>query len=136
MEVRNCKGCNRLFQYLSGMVLCPACKEEMEKKFVVVKEYIYKNPGASVKQVSEENDVSIKQIKQWIREDRLILSSPSPDGVLCEQCGTPICSGRYCESCKAHIANNLSSVLKKPNASANWEPDKQNKNGNKMRFLK
>ena len=133
MEVRNCKGCNRLFQYLSGAPLCPACKEELEKKFVEVKEYIYNNPGASITQVSEENDVSIKQIKQWIREDRLVLSTPSPDGVLCEQCGTPICSGRFCVSCKAKITNTLGSVLNKP--KTNWEPEKKEKDGNKMRFL-
>ena len=133
MEVRNCKGCNRLFQYLSGAPLCPACKEELEKKFVEVKEYIYKNPGTSITQVSEDNDVSIKQIKQWIREDRLVLSTPSPDGVLCEQCGTPICSGRFCASCKAKITNTLGSVLNKP--KTNWEPEKKEKDGNKMRFL-
>ena len=108
----------------------------MEKKFSEVKEYIYKNPGVSIKQVSEANDVSIKQIKQWIREDRLILSTPSPDGVLCEQCGTPICSGRFCVSCKAKIVDNLGSVLNKPKAATSWEPDKRDKDGNKMRFLK
>lgn len=134
MEVRNCKGCNKLFQYLSGVPLCPVCKEELEKKFAEVKEYIYKNPGASIPEVSEANDVSVKQIKQWIREDRLVLSSPSPDGVLCEQCGKPICSGRFCESCKAKITNNLGSVLSKP--KTNWEPEKKDKDGNKMRFLK
>ena len=32
MEVRNCKGCSRLFQYLSGPILCPACKEKLEDK--------------------------------------------------------------------------------------------------------
>lgn len=134
MEVRNCKGCNRLFQYLGGPVICPACKEELEKKFAEVKEYIYKNPGASITQVSEANDISVKQIKQWVREDRLVLSTPSPDGVLCEQCGTPICSGRFCASCKSKLAETLGSAIKKP--KTNWEPEKKDKEGNKMRFLK
>lgn len=135
MEVRNCKGCNRLFQYLSGVVLCPACKDKLEDKFTEVKEYIYKNPGASITEVSEANDVSTKQIKQWVREDRLILSSPSPDGVLCEQCGTPICSGRYCASCKSKITANLNSVIKKPKETK-WEPEKRDRDGDKMRFIK
>lgn len=135
MEVRNCKGCNRLFQYLSGVVLCPACKDKLEDKFTEVKEYIYKNPGASITEVSEANDVSTKQIKQWIREDRLILSSPTPDGVLCEQCGTPICSGRYCASCKSKITANLNSVIKKPKETK-WEPEKRDRDGDKMRFIK
>lgn len=134
MEVKNCKGCNRLFQYIGGAPLCPECKDELEKKFVEVKEYIYANPGASITQVSEAMEVSVKQIKQWIREDRLVLSTPSPDGVLCEQCGTPICSGRYCATCKNKLMNTLGSVLDRP--KNNWQPDKRDKDGNKMRFLK
>ena len=55
--------------------------------------------------------------------------------MLCEQCGTPICSGRYCSSCKAKLADTLNSVVKKPKAT-NWEPEKHDKDGNKMRFLK
>ena len=135
MEVRNCKGCNRLFQYIGGAVLCPSCKEELEKKFVEVKEYIYANPGASITEVSEANDVSAKQIKQWIREDRLVLSTPSPDGVLCEKCGVPICSGRYCDACKTRISNELGSVLSRPKAPIPTS-DRKDKDGNKMRFLK
>ena len=135
MDVRNCKGCNRLFQYLTGPMLCPVCKENLEKKFTEVKEYIYKNPGASIPQVSEATEVSVKQLKQWVREERLILSAPSPDGVTCEQCGAPICSGRFCNSCKMKITENLNSVIKKPK-TMDWEADKRDKDGNKMRFLK
>ena len=64
MEVRSCRGCNRLFQYIGGVPLCPSCRDELEKKFAEVKEYIYQNPGASMSQVAEANEVSIKQIKQ------------------------------------------------------------------------
>lgn len=135
MEVRNCKGCNRLFQYIGGPTLCPTCREELEKKFVEVKEYIYANPGASITQVSEAQEVSVKQIKQWIREDRLVLSTASPDGVLCEQCGVPICSGRFCATCKSRIANELGSVVSKPRSPIS-SADKKDKDGNKMRFLK
>ena len=83
--------------------------------------------------VAEATEVSGKQIKQWIREDRLVLSEPSPDGVLCENCGTPICSGRYCDACKNRMANNLNSVLSRPTAPT---PErKRERDGNKMRFL-
>lgn len=133
MEVRNCKGCGRLFNYLNGQPLCQACKEALEEKFAEVKEYIYQNPKASITMVAEATKVSGKQIKQWIREDRLVLSEPSPDGVLCENCGTPICSGRYCDACKNRMANNLNSVLSRPTAPT---PErKRERDGNKMRFL-
>lgn len=137
MEVKNCKGCNRLFQYIGGAPLCPACKEALEDKFAQVKEYIYQNPGTSIAQVAEANDVSVKQIKQWIREDRLVLSEPTEDGIVCEQCGVPICSGRYCEKCKTKIATELGSVLNRPSSpsSTSGSNRRTEKTGNKMRFL-
>ena len=39
MNVRNCKECGRLFNYIAGPPICPACKEELEKKFQKAKEY-------------------------------------------------------------------------------------------------
>ena len=109
MDVKNCKSCGRLFNYMSGPVMCPNCQ-----------------------QVAEAMDVSVKQIKQWIREERLALSQPSADGILCEHCGTPICSGRFCDKCKVTMQNTLSSALDKPK-----EPEikKRERDGNKMRFL-
>lgn len=135
MDIKNCKGCNRLFQYIGGPVLCPACRDALEDKFAVVKEYIYEHPGASITQVSEATDVTPKQIKQWIREDRLILSEASADGITCERCGTPICSGRFCEKCKGKIANELGASVKRSPAPAPAVEKKAEKTGNKMRFL-
>jgi len=133
MDVKNCKGCNRLFQYIGGPPLCPACREELENKFAEVKEYIYQNRGTSIAEVSEATGVSVKQIKQWIREDRLVLSEATEDGIECEHCGTPICSGRFCEKCKNQMASGFSATISRP--SAPTVEKKQEKTGNKMRFL-
>ncbi len=133
MEVRNCKGCNRLFQYIGGQVLCPSCREELENKFTEVKEYIYNNKGASIAQVSEDTGVSPKQLKQWIREDRLILSEATPDGITCEKCGTPIRSGRFCDQCKNRMVNEFGDAIGRPKGSV--VEKKIDKSGNKMRFL-
>ena len=133
MDVKNCKGCNRLFQYIGGPPLCPACREELENKFAEVKEYIYQNRGASIAEVSEATEVSVKQIKQWIREDRLVLSEATEDGIECEKCGTPIRSGRFCEKCKAQMTNSFNATISRPVAPT---PEKKvDKTGNKMRFL-
>ena len=83
-------------------------------------------------QVSEDNDVSVKQIKQWIREERLSLSEASLDGVTCEHCGRPIRTGRFCEKCKAAMANSFANSIEKPKP---LEPQKKERDGNKMRFL-
>lgn len=132
MDVRNCKGCGRLFNYMSGPPLCEQCKKGLEEKFHEVKEYLHENPNSTVAQVSEAMDVSTKQIKQWIREERLTLTTAGADGIVCEQCGRPICSGRFCDKCKNSMANAFAGTLVKPK-----EPEHEDgqKHGNRMRFL-
>ncbi|SDB38214.1 flagellar operon protein TIGR03826 [Pseudobutyrivibrio sp. YE44] len=134
MEVRNCRNCGRLFNYLGGMNICPACRDEVEKKFQDVKEYIRENPRSNIQEIAEANDVSTSQIKQWIREERLQFADDSPMGIECEICGATIKTGKYCDACKANTANALAKSIEKPKAP---EPPKEKpKKENKMRFLK
>lgn len=105
MEVRNCRSCGRLFNYMGGAPLCPACQKKLEEKFQEVKAFLEENPNSSVETVAEELDVSVKQIRQWIREERLSLSVAGADGIVCETCGKPIRTGRFCEKCKNNMAN-------------------------------
>lgn len=117
MEVRNCRGCGRLFNYIQGgSFLCQACLDELEEKFKVAKDFIRENKSASIHEVADKADVSVKQIEKWVREERLIFADDSPVGIACEKCGKMIRSGRFCETCKSSMANNLSEVYqeKKP----------------------
>ncbi|WP_058485997.1 TIGR03826 family flagellar region protein [Defluviitalea phaphyphila] len=107
MEIRNCKKCNRLFQYVTGRVICPACKEEEEKVFKKIKEYLYEHPKATLVQVSQETGASIPTIKHYIREGRLIITPESPIGIECERCGTMIKTGRFCEKCAYEIERDM-----------------------------
>ena len=59
MEVKNCKGCGRLFNYMGGAPLCDACRKKLEEKFQKVKQYLDDHPDASVNPVPEDNDVSV-----------------------------------------------------------------------------
>lgn len=110
MEVKNCKECGRLYNYVSGPRLCPNCRQKLEEKFEQVKNYIYDNKNATITQISEENDVSVPQIKQWIREERLCFSADSVIGIECEKCGVTIKTGRFCEKCKKEMANDLENI--------------------------
>ncbi|MCI5500557.1 MAG: flagellar protein [Lachnospiraceae bacterium] len=131
MDVRNCKKCGKLFQY-SGEAICPACAKEMEQKFMSVKSYIYDNPTASVKQVAEENDVPIQQIKKWVRQERLSFSKDSGISIDCEKCGKPILTGRFCKECKATMSDSFSKMYEKK-GSLNVKKDK--KTDARMRFI-
>ena len=53
MNVRNCRKCRRLFNYVVGPVLCNNCKKEMEEVFQTVKKYVRENPGSDIRMVAE-----------------------------------------------------------------------------------
>ena len=133
MDVRNCKTCGRLFNYLGGPSICESCRSETEKKFQNTKEYIRENPRASIQEISDANEVTTQQIRQWIREERLQFTDDSPIGIECEICGATIKTGKYCEACKNKTADALSKSIEKPAAPVMPKP--KPKKENKMRFL-
>lgn len=132
MEVANCRGCGKLFNVIGGYRLCPQCMQSLEDKFQQVKAYIRENPGSSIDRVSQEMDVSVKQLKTWVREERLTFSEESGVGIDCEQCGKMIRTGKYCEECKYKITMNLMNGLDRPNVS---NSKKTMSERDRMRFL-
>lgn len=133
MEVRNCKGCGKLFNYLSGPPLCPSCAKALDLKFEEVKAYIYDHPRCDMQEVSEEMEVSISQIKQWIREERLSFAEDSMIGIDCESCGVTIKTGRFCKACKEKLSNGLAGLYKEPEKPAFKQKDP--KENHRMRYL-
>ncbi len=112
MEVRTCKECKKLFNYLTGAPICQACKDKLEVKFQQVKEYVRENPKEGINEVAEANDVSANQIRRWIREERLSFSDDSDIGLDCESCGKMIKSGRLCQACKDKLLGNVEDMYK------------------------
>lgn len=133
MDVRNCKDCGKLFNYIGGVPLCPTCVKKLDDKFVQVKEYIYDHPKAGVQEVSEENDVTPGQIRKWIREERLAFAEDSPIGLACESCGALIKTGRFCKQCKDKMANNLGNLYQEKVQEPQKRKDFHDRA--KMRFL-
>ncbi|MBR1910365.1 MAG: flagellar protein [Lachnospiraceae bacterium] len=134
MDVKNCRRCRRLFNYIGGQPICPQCREELEKKFQEVKKYLFDNRNSTIRDVVENCDVEESQVRQWVREERLEFSSGIDVGVVCENCGAPITSGRFCDKCKAAMINDLQAAGRKPEVAAP-KPDKRQTHENKMRFL-
>lgn len=136
MEVRNCRQCGRLFNYIGGSYsnLCPNCIKKIEEKFSEVKEYIEEHKDATMVEISEACDVSTRQIEKWIREERLCFSPDSTIGIECEMCGATIKSGRYCEKCKSKISNELGGIYKNRKPENNVGASAYSKNA-KMRYL-
>ena len=95
-------------------------------------DYIEENHSATMNQISEDCDVSVRQLEKWVREERLCFADDSPIGIPCENCGKTIKSGRYCEACKNTLANQLGSMY-----AINYEEDdEKDKNSRaRMRYL-
>lgn len=134
MDVRNCRKCGRIFNYVMGPFFCPGCREAMEGKFQEVKTYIREHPGVDVQTVSDECDIEKSQIYQWLREERLELAEGSMITLSCEKCFKPIKSGRYCENCKRDLTMGFKQAIARPTAP---EPVKKlpKDASSKMRYL-
>ena len=135
MNVRNCKKCGKIFNYISGPSICPSCKEGHVAKFQEVKKFVQENHGADITEVSEACEVEVKQIRQWIREERLQFADDSPIRIPCEGCGAMIQSGRFCDKCKMELSSGFkhSMGMDKPKEPVQ-KPAKNERD--KMRFLK
>ncbi len=111
MNVKNCRKCGKMFNYVGGMPVCPACRESAEAQFQAVKKYVQDHKTATIPQIVEECGVDAKQIQQWVREERLFFTEDSPVKINCEICGATIRTGRYCDKCKKDTAHNLTDAF-------------------------
>lgn len=110
-DVRNCRKCGKIFNYIGGAPICPVCKQADEEDFKKVKEYLYENPGSSVTKVSTDLNISIEKIKRFLKDGRLEITSEEGNMILeCENCGKAIKSGRLCDACERDLAAGLRSA--------------------------
>lgn len=109
MDIRNCKICGSMFQYVGDKV-CPKCKQELEAKLEEVKAYIHEHERVTVSEVSEELNVPVKQIRRWIQEDRLMFAPGVDTGLVCSKCGMPIESGSMCQKCRDNLKHDFEKV--------------------------
>ena len=134
MNVRNCRKCGKMFNYVQGPPICQACKEAAEQKFQEVKEFVRENKTATMNEIVENCGVEQRQVEQWIREERLVFAENSPIQLTCETCGTRIVTGRYCEKCKKDQANTFSAAGRHEPAPAPEKKDAHS--GSKMYTFK
>jgi flagellar operon protein (TIGR03826 family) len=117
-DVRNCRKCGKIFNYIGGQPICPVCKQLDEDDFKKVKEYLYKNPGATVSQISTELDISVEKIKRFLKEGRLEIIGDDGNMILeCESCGKAIKTGRFCHECEKALASNLKTAASQMSSS-------------------
>ena len=134
MDVRNCRKCGKVFNYISGVPICQACRELEETKFQEVKKFVQDCKEAGINEIVEQCGVSHNQVNQWIRQERLVFADDSPIGINCEGCGCMIKTGRFCEKCKMDLARGITNITK-PKPVEQPAPRKDTKENPRMRYL-
>ena len=119
MDIRNCIYCRRIFKQVGGEKCCPACREEDEKNYSNVKEYLLEHKGASIYEVSSVLNIPVRRIQEYLREGRLEIIEEDNCLLKCERCGKPIKTGKHCNLCVIELKSELKKVL---NSSAQSVP--------------
>lgn len=135
MGVTNCTKCGKIYNHIAGPKVCKDCRKSLEEEFNAVRKFIRRNPQATIPEIATECNSTIRQIREWIREERLSFTKDSAIGIDCEVCGTSIKTGKYCDACKTNIANDLNSVQPKREPVEEVNEFANQKKETKMRFL-
>lgn len=110
-DVRNCRRCGKIFNYIGGAPICHDCRRQDDEEFKKVKEYLYDHPRASIIEVSKELEISVQKIKGYLKEGRLEIIGEDGNMVLeCEKCGKSINTGRFCNECSRELAEGIKST--------------------------
>lgn len=106
MSLSYCPRCGKLFARGIRDV-CNACIENIEKEYERCVEYLRQHKGATIHEVAEATEVSVKQITKFIREGRISTHNMPNLSVPCEVCGLPIQEGVMCQSCRNKLQRDL-----------------------------
>jgi len=108
--------------------------EKENEMFQKTNQYIAEHERAGMAQVSEECDIPVGQLEKWIKQERVHTVDEQKVYAICEGCGKPIPSGRFCALCKSHYIDGIKSSLEDDRRnSIRQEPVKRS--GVQMRFL-
>ncbi|MHC1749807.1 MAG: TIGR03826 family flagellar region protein [Cellulosilyticaceae bacterium] len=135
MEIKSCRRCGAIFQYVTGKPICPRCRKKEEELFQEVKSFLRENPGSNMAQISEATGAPIPMIESFLREGRIEVTPDSPLGISCERCGAMIRTGKYCDKCRNEVASDLDGMARAMREDSKQETVKQSEK-ERMRFLK
>ncbi|MCE5169298.1 flagellar protein [Paenibacillus profundus] len=116
MELSNCPRCGRLFAK-AFRDLCPACLKEIEQEYERCVAYLREKRQAAMQELSEETEVSVRQITQFIKEGRISVYQAPNLTYECELCGNPIREGHMCEVCRTRLIRDMNEARQETSAT-------------------
>ncbi|MFU1796312.1 TIGR03826 family flagellar region protein [Paenibacillus azoreducens] len=123
MNLANCPRCGRLFA-ANFKDMCPNCIKEIEHEYEKCVQYLREEKGATIQELSEATEVSIKQITRFIREGRISVMNAPNLMYPCEVCGNLIREGHMCDSCRSRLTKELHQAIK-DESNRDGDPKKQ-----------
>ncbi|MCL6547324.1 MAG: hypothetical protein K6T30_00270 [Alicyclobacillus sp.] len=109
MPIANCKRCGRIYNRVRRDI-CPACIEEEDRAFTLVRGYLNEHRNASMAELTEATGVDPALVIALIQSGRLILRDNPNLSYACERCGQPTQTGRFCKSCAKELSQALSAA--------------------------
>lgn len=106
VKLEYCPRCDKLFAKGFNDI-CQACIKEIDQEYERCAEYLKKNRGLTMQQLSEATEVSVRQITRFVREGRISISSLPNMSYGCDTCGVPIREGHMCINCKQRLASDI-----------------------------
>jgi hypothetical protein len=123
MALAKCELCEKPFNSFGGKKLCGPCTDEVDKAYVIVRKYIYQNPGKSdFMTIVEATGVPEKVLNCLIDQGRIVTADRGGGKApRCKACGVPIQEGVLCPRCKSKlISQKLMSSAPDGNSQQNF----------------
>ncbi len=112
-SMRNCPKCGNVFTFIRNPI-CSDCQEIEDQIFETVRRYLKDNGDKTLEEVAEATEVSVKKILKYIKEGKIDIAGNENISYPCDNCGKPITSGAYCQSCASKLKNKFSNSFSKP----------------------
>lgn len=112
-QLANCTVCGRL--YLKDHTdTCLDCYKEIEEEYKLVANFLKaeRNRFASIEEVSEFTEVSVKRITEFIRDGRIYAEDFPNLGYPCAHCDKMIQRQMLCASCFNDFTSEVNKTLK------------------------
>ncbi|MBO2944851.1 flagellar protein [Paenibacillus sp. F411] len=106
MNLGNCPRCGRLYT-VNLRELCNECVKGIEKEYEKCASYLREEKGATIYELSEATEVSLRQITKFIREGRISIADAPNMAYPCEVCGNLIQESNMCDSCRSRLTREL-----------------------------
>lgn len=100
MEVKMCRLCGHMFKDFGQTDYCPDCAPKVESAIQNIRVFWMDHPNASAEECADHVGIPVKQVKEWIREQKIIAPTEKGSQIFCKVCQAPIQSGHLCTKCK------------------------------------